>query len=178
MVKHHHDIPEAFYDLFLEEAKQTTCVYFQIGTEMLQAAQTATMDDIAAKLYLHRGIGRAGARHASGAGQRRAFNWGHAVVGAARGGARARAERMGLSDWVEVRLQDDRNIPDRFDCVVCVGMLVRRNIRYISIRYAIFVMSMALRWCISLAAIPRSAGCRSGFRNISFRAAIPRRFRK
>lgn len=128
-VKHHYDIPDEFYALFMEEDLQYTCAYFPQDDMTLEAAQAAKMDHIAAKLRLAPGLRVLDI----GCG------WGGLALRLARkfevhvtgvtlsrvqlAAAQARAERMGLADRVEFRLQDYRHVPDQFDRVVSVGMM-------------------------------------------------------
>lgn len=128
-IRQHYDIPDAFYGLFLDSELQYTCAYFDAPERTLDQAQDAKMDLIARKLCLRPGqsvldIG---------------CGWGGLALWLARrhqvrvtgitlsqtqlAAARARAAQMGLSDQVEFRLQDYRQVPDRFDRVVSVGMM-------------------------------------------------------
>ncbi|MCU0901961.1 MAG: class I SAM-dependent methyltransferase [Cypionkella sp.] len=55
-VKHHYDIPDAFYALFLDADLQYTCAYYRDDGMTLEAAQQAKMAHIAAKLCLKPGM--------------------------------------------------------------------------------------------------------------------------
>jgi len=128
-VSHHYDLGNEFYAMWLDRDMQYSCAYFETGTETLDEAQTAKKRLIAAKLALKPGShvldigcgwGGLGLYLASVADVR--------VTGVTLAEeqlkvAQARAERMGLSDRVEFRLQDYREVEGTFDRVVSVGML-------------------------------------------------------
>jgi cyclopropane-fatty-acyl-phospholipid synthase len=52
---HHYDLPDALYELFLDENRQYSCAYFATGAESLDDAQLAKMRLIAKKLCLRTG---------------------------------------------------------------------------------------------------------------------------
>ncbi len=128
-VAHHYDLDGRLYDLFLDADRQYSCAYFDAPGCDLEAAQLAKKRHLAAKLAI-----RPGMRILDiGCG------WGGLalylaqvyddvrVVGITLSTeqlehARARAERLGLADRVEFRLQDYRDISERFDRIVSVGM--------------------------------------------------------
>ena len=128
-VKHHYDIPDRFYALFMEEDMQYTCAYYRDPQATLEQAQADKMDHIAAKLCLRPGLRVLDI----GCG------WGGLALRLARlhdvhvtgvtlspvqlAAAQSRAAALGLSDRVAFRLQDYRHIPDQFDRVVSVGMM-------------------------------------------------------
>jgi cyclopropane-fatty-acyl-phospholipid synthase len=128
-VAHHYDIPDHFYRLFLEADMQYTCGYFPKAGMTLEEAQAAKMDHIAAKLLLAPGmrvldIGCGW----GGLALRLAQRHGVHVTGVTLSevqlqAAQKRAAEMGLSDRVAFRLQDYRDVADRFDRVVSVGMM-------------------------------------------------------
>ena len=126
---HHYDLGNAFYRLWLDEDMQYSCGYWEDGVETLEQAQVAKKRHIAAKLALKPGqrvldIG---------------CGWGGMalylasvadveVVGVTLAEeqlavAKRRAEILGLSNRVEFRLQDYREVTEKFDRVVSVGML-------------------------------------------------------
>ena len=128
-VAHHYDLDGRLYELFLDPDRQYSCAYFETPDCDLEQAQLAKKRHLAAKLRI-----RPGMRILDiGCG------WGGLalylaqvydqvqVVGITLSTeqlehARARAERLGLSDRVEFRLQDYRDIAERFHRIVSVGM--------------------------------------------------------
>ena len=128
-VAHHYDLDGKLYDLFLDSDRQYSCAYFDGPDCGLEEAQLAKKRHLAAKLRI-----RAGMRILDiGCG------WGGlalylaqvypdvTVVGITLSTeqlehARARAERLGLAQRVDFRLQDYRDISERFDRIVSVGM--------------------------------------------------------
>ncbi len=128
-VRHHYDIQDDFYELFLDERMQYSCAYFREPDYTLEEAQIAKMDHIAGKLLLEPGMrvldigcGWGGlSRHL-------AMNYGVHVTGItlspvqlAR--AQLEAEKMGIADRVTFKLLDYRLNQDQYDRVVSVGMM-------------------------------------------------------
>jgi cyclopropane-fatty-acyl-phospholipid synthase len=54
-IKHHYDVGNEFYRLWLDERMVYSCAYFQTGEESIDAAQTGKLDHICRKLRLHPG---------------------------------------------------------------------------------------------------------------------------
>jgi cyclopropane-fatty-acyl-phospholipid synthase len=127
-VAHHYDLSGALYDLFLDKDRQYSCAYFRTPDMTLDDAQAAKKQHIAAKLMLRPGdrvldIGCGW----GGMALTLARDLGARVLGITLSAeqlkiARARAAAAGLSDRIEFRLQDYRDVPERFDRVVSVGM--------------------------------------------------------
>jgi len=127
-VAHHYDLSGELYDLFLDKDRQYSCAYFAEPDMSLDAAQEAKKHHIARKLMLRPGmrvldIGCGW----GGMALTLARDYGAEVVGVTLSSeqhalATARAERAGLSDRVAFRLQDYRNVTERFDRIVSVGM--------------------------------------------------------
>ena len=128
-VAHHYDLDGRLYDLFLDSDRQYSCAYFDGPDCDLEKAQLAKKRHLAAKLRIAPGMRILDI----GCG------WGGLalylaqvypevqVVGITLSTeqlehARARAERLGLAERVEFRLQDYRDISERFDRIVSVGM--------------------------------------------------------
>jgi cyclopropane-fatty-acyl-phospholipid synthase len=129
-VRHHYDVSNEFFALFLDESMTYSCALFEEGTETLEEAQRAKLDVICRKLELEEGervldIG---------------CGWGSFVIHAAREygvsalgitlsdpQAALAAERVrdaGLEDQVEIMVRDYRELGDRrFDAVVSIGMV-------------------------------------------------------
>lgn len=128
-VRHHYDIGNDFFALWLDRRMVYSCAYFPTGTETLDAAQEAKLEHICRKLRL-----RPGERLLDiGCG------WGGLVLYAAeRYGVRAvgvtlsepqarygreRIAAAGLGDRAEIRVCDYREVRDpAFDKLVSVGM--------------------------------------------------------
>ena len=127
-VAHHYDLSSELYDLFLDDDRQYSCAYFRERSASLERAQLDKKNHIAAKLLLEPrqrvldiGCGWGGlAMHL------------HRVAGVEVLGitlsheqlrvARDRAERAGVASKVRFELLDYRDVRDRFDRVVSVGM--------------------------------------------------------
>ncbi|MHC0053411.1 class I SAM-dependent methyltransferase [Actibacterium sp. D379-3] len=127
-VAHHYDLSGALYDLFLDADKQYSCAYFRTPEDTLEQAQAQKKAHIAGKLLLKPGmrvldIGCGW----GGMALTLARDYGARVVGVTLSEeqhkvACQRARDAGLADRVEFRLTDYRNVTDRFDRIVSVGM--------------------------------------------------------
>ena len=127
-VAHHYDLSEEMYRQFLDEDLQYSCAYFENGDETLEEAQEKKKRHIASKLRLEPGqrildIG---------------CGWGGLALDLARRAdvevlgvtlseqqhrvAVDRAAASGLSDRVKFELRDYREVDQRFDRIVSVGM--------------------------------------------------------
>jgi cyclopropane-fatty-acyl-phospholipid synthase len=127
-VAHHYDLDGRLYSLFLDADRQYSCAYFEHPEQSLDDAQLAKKRHIAAKLLvtpkariLDIGSGW------GGLGLYLAELFDARVTGVTLSHeqlalARERADEKRLSGAVEFRLQDYREITERFDRVVSVGM--------------------------------------------------------
>jgi cyclopropane-fatty-acyl-phospholipid synthase len=127
-VAHHYDLDGQLYALFLDADRQYSCAYFETADQSLDDAQLAKKRHLAGKLLL--GSGRRVLDIGCG--------WGGLALYLAElcdarvtgvtlsdrqlAVARVRASEKGLSDKVEFRLQDYRDVPEKFDRIVSVGM--------------------------------------------------------
>ncbi len=131
-VRHHYDVSNEFFKLFLDASMTYSCAVFSRGAATLEDAQLAKRELICEKLRL-----REGERVLDvGCG------WGSFVLhAAARHGvhavgitlsanqaelARRRVAKAGLQDRVEIRLCDYRDLGrggERFDAVASIGMV-------------------------------------------------------
>jgi len=128
-VKHHYDIGNDFYDLFLDADRQYSCAYFlDPGNESLEQAQRDKKAHIAAKLALKPGMrvldigcgwgGMALYLHEK---------YGVEVLGITLSDeqikrANERAAEAGVADRVKFELMDYRHLTGTFDRIVSVGM--------------------------------------------------------
>ncbi|MBV1868442.1 MAG: cyclopropane-fatty-acyl-phospholipid synthase family protein [Marinosulfonomonas sp.] len=127
-VAHHYDLSEDFYDLFLDADKQYSCAYFRKPEDTLDQAQANKKAHIAGKLLIEPGmrvldIGCGW----GGMALTLARDYGAQVVGVTlskeqHGVATRRAAEAGLSDRVDFRLIDYRQVTETFDRIVSVGM--------------------------------------------------------
>ena len=129
VISHHYDVSNDFYRMFLGPSMVYSCAYFTDPDDTLEQAQERKLDVICRKLHLEPGermldIG---------------CGWGSLLIHAARNYgvrgvgvtlseeqaeyARAAIRSAGLSDSLEVRVQDYREVSDGpYDKVVSVGM--------------------------------------------------------
>lgn len=127
-VAHHYDLGNDFYRLFLDKNMLYSCAYFMHDNESLEQAQRNKLRLLAAKLNLQPGqkildIG---------------CGWGDLALYIAKMAdvqvlgvtlsreqqalASRRAEEEGLFDRVRFELKDYRNVDEKFDRIVSVGM--------------------------------------------------------
>ncbi|MGG7646023.1 class I SAM-dependent methyltransferase [Rhodovulum sp. YNF3179] len=127
-VAHHYDLSGDLYELFLDADRQYSCAYFPTPETTLEDAQAAKKAHIARKLLIEPGhrvldIGCGW----GGMGLTLARDFGADVTGVTLSReqhqvAQARAAAEGLADRAEFRLQDYRDVTERFDRIVSVGM--------------------------------------------------------
>ncbi len=142
---HHYDLDSRLYDLFLDADRQYSCAYFENPSVGLDEAQLAKKRHIAAKLLIEPGnrvldIG---------------CGWGGMALYLARicaakvtgitlsreqlALANQRAADAAQSNAVDFRLQDYREIDERFDRIVSVGMFEHVGLPY----YDVFFRQIA-----------------------------------
>jgi cyclopropane-fatty-acyl-phospholipid synthase len=131
-VRHHYDVSNEFFALFLDRSMTYSCAFFAAGAETLEQAQEEKLDTVARKLALSEGDRVLDVGCGWGAFPlRAATKYGAEVVGitlsppqAER--ARQRAAEAGLSDRVEIRVMDYRDLAaagERFDAIASIGMV-------------------------------------------------------
>jgi cyclopropane-fatty-acyl-phospholipid synthase len=129
-VRHHYNVGNEFFALFLDRSMTYSCAYFAGGAQTLEEAQAAKLELVCRKLAL-----AAGERILDvGCG------WGSFVIHAAkRHGvsalgvtlsepqaelARRRAAEAGVADQVEIKVADYRELAgERFDAIASIGMV-------------------------------------------------------
>jgi cyclopropane-fatty-acyl-phospholipid synthase len=127
-VAHHYDLDARLYSLFLDADRQYSCAYFESPDQTLDDAQLAKKRHLAAKLLIedrHRVLDIGSGW--GGLGLYLAEHCGARVTGVTLSReqlalAQGRAAEAHLSDSVEFRLQDYRDLDERFDRIVSVGM--------------------------------------------------------
>jgi cyclopropane-fatty-acyl-phospholipid synthase len=128
-VRYHYDVPSEFFALFLDRSMTYSCALWSRGARTLEEAQEQKLDLVCRKLELRPGqrvldVGCGWGAFAVHAATR----CGARVLGitlseSQAAWARARVERLGLGDRVEIRVMDYRDLSDqRFDAVVSIGM--------------------------------------------------------
>ena len=134
-VSHHYDLDARLYSLFLDSDRQYSCAYFESPTATLDDAQLAKKRHLVAKLLLRdpgkrvldigSGWGGLALYLAQVAGARvTGITLSHEQLDIARG----RAGEQGLD--VEFRMQDYRDVTERYDRIVSVGMFEHVGVGY------------------------------------------------
>jgi cyclopropane-fatty-acyl-phospholipid synthase len=129
-VRHHYDVSNAFFALFLDASMTYSCAVFGAGDESLEAAQERKLELVCRKLALQPGervldVGCGWGSFPIHA----ATHHGVHVVGITlsepqAGLARERAAAAGVADRVEIRVMDYRELRgERFDAIASIGMV-------------------------------------------------------
>ncbi len=127
-VAHHYDISDDLYEIFLDSKRQYSCGYFKNDDDTLETAQQNKINHIIKKLNIKSNqkvldIG---------------CGWGHLAIEIAKQSkcevtgitlsenqhryAKAKAKEYNLENQVQFKLCDYRNLKEKFDRVVSVGM--------------------------------------------------------
>jgi cyclopropane-fatty-acyl-phospholipid synthase len=129
-VRHHYDVSNDFFALFLDASMTYSCAFFSRGATTLEEAQEAKLELVCTKLALRPGdrvldVGCGWGSFALHAASRHGAH----VVGITLSRnqaelARRRVAEAGLEDSVEIRLMDYRDLRgERFDAVASIGMV-------------------------------------------------------
>jgi len=128
-VRYHYDVGNDFFALFLDESMTYSCAIFSKGAQTLEEAQRTKLDLVAAKLGLEPGMRVLDVGCGWGSFAIHAVReYGVEVVGITLSGpqaerARERVAEAGLSEKIEIRVQDYRQLPQgSFDAIASVGM--------------------------------------------------------
>ncbi len=127
-IVHHYDIGNALYRLFLDEELFYSCAYFETDDDTLEAAQRAKCRLIAAKLGLKPGqkildIGSGWGGLAIYLAQMEDVEvLGVTLSKEQHALAQERARKAGVADRVRFELRDYRELDQKFDRLVSVGM--------------------------------------------------------
>lgn len=168
-VRHHYDLRDELFELFLDDDRQYSCAYFPTTHETLEEAQDLKKRHIIRKLNLK--DGQSVMDIGSG--------WGGLALDIARAAdvevkgitlsenqarvANARAEEAGLGDRVRFEIQDYRTQTGKFDRIVSVGMLEHVGARHLNdyfmhLRSALAADGVALVHSISTKSPPGITG--------------------
>jgi cyclopropane-fatty-acyl-phospholipid synthase len=128
-VTHHYDVSNRFYEMVLGPSMTYSCAVFATPNDTLEAAQERKVDLVARKLDLRPGMRLLDIGCGWGAmGIHAARHYGAKVVGVTlsapqREYATQQARLAGVSDLVDFRVQDFRDITDEpFDAISSIGM--------------------------------------------------------
>jgi cyclopropane-fatty-acyl-phospholipid synthase len=139
-VRHHYDVGNDFFKLFLDRSMTYSCAYWQGGAQTLEEAQEAKLELVCKKLALQEG------ERVLDVG----CGWGSFVIHAAsRHGvkavgitlaerqaelARERVREAGVADRVEIRVADYREVSDGpFDAIASIGMVEHVGVEQIDV---------------------------------------------
>lgn len=129
-VRHHYDVSNEFFALFLDDSMTYSCAVFSRGAQTLEQAQETKLELICAKLALKAGervldVGCGWGSFAIHAATRHAVE----VVGITLSEpqaalARRRVAEAGVADRVDIRVLDYRELRgERFDALASIGMV-------------------------------------------------------
>jgi cyclopropane-fatty-acyl-phospholipid synthase len=141
-IRYHYDVSNDFYRLWLDENMVYSCAYFETGEEDLAAAQLKKIDHILTKIQLRPGQTLLDIGCGWGAlVLRAAEKFGARCVGVTLSQnqyelAKERVARAGLSDRVEIRLEDYRDVQGNFDRITSVGMFEHVGSRHLPAYFA------------------------------------------
>ena len=127
-IARHYDISDDLYDLFLDSKRQYSCAYFKNENDSLETAQNNKIDYIIKKLNLkpNQKVLDIGS------------GWGFLAIEIAKKTqcqvlgitlsesqfeySKKKAKQMNMSNQVEFRLRDYREVKEKFDRIVSIGM--------------------------------------------------------
>lgn len=129
-VRHHYDVSNDFFELFLGPTMTYSCAAFSRGAQTLDEAQEAKLEMVCAKLGLREGervldVGCGWGAFALHAAARHGVHvTGITLSPAQAERARERVAQAGLSDRIDIRLADYRElVAEPFDAIASIGMV-------------------------------------------------------
>jgi cyclopropane-fatty-acyl-phospholipid synthase len=129
-VRHHYDVSNDFFALFLDESMTYSCARFSGGASTLEEAQEAKRELVCSKLELREGqrlldVGCGWGSFVIHAAERYGVSaLGITLSPAQAQLARQRVAQAGLSERVQIRLADYRDLlGERYDAIASIGMV-------------------------------------------------------
>jgi cyclopropane-fatty-acyl-phospholipid synthase len=129
-VRHHYDVGNEFFALFLDRSMTYSCAYFRGGASTLEEAQEAKLELVCKKLALTEGervldVGCGWGSFVIHAASRHGVNAVGITLSEQQAQlARQRAHEAGVADRVEFRVADYREVLDGpFDAIASIGMV-------------------------------------------------------
>ena len=124
----HYDLGNDFYSAWLDETMTYSSARFASADESLEAAQLRKVHELLDRLELKEGsrlleIGSGWGTLAIEAARRGAQVVGLTLSAEQKAWAEQRVREAGLSDRIEIRLQDYRDVAERFDAIASVEMV-------------------------------------------------------
>ncbi|MQR01889.1 SAM-dependent methyltransferase [Glaciimonas soli] len=141
-IRYHYDVSNDFYKLWLDQNMVYSCAYFEHGDEDLDTAQLKKIDHILTKINLQPGQTLLDIGCGWGAlVLRAAQKFGAKCVGVTLSEnqyalAKERVAQAGLSDQIEIRLQDYRDVTGTFDRITSVGMFEHVGIQNLPLYFS------------------------------------------
>jgi len=141
-IRYHYDVSNDFYKLWLDQNMVYSCAYFENGDEDLATAQLKKIDHILTKIQLQPGQTLLDIGCGWGAlVLRAAQKFGAKCVGVTLSEnqyllAKERVAQAGLTDQVEIRLQDYRDVTGKFDRITSVGMFEHVGLKHLPMYFA------------------------------------------
>lgn len=130
VVRHHYDVSNEFFALFLDQSMTYSCALFEDGADTLEDAQRAKLELICRKLELEPGMRMLdigcgwGSLAIHAAREHGTAVWGITLSEPQAELARERARDAGVADRVEIRVMDYRDLrAESFDAVASIGMV-------------------------------------------------------
>jgi len=141
-IRYHYDVSNDFYSTWLDDNMVYSCAYFENGDEDLATAQLKKIDHILTKIQVRPGhtlldIGCGWGALAIRAAQK----YGAKCVGITLSQnqfalAKERVARAGLSDRVDIRLEDYRDVSGSYDRITSVGMFEHVGARHLPLYFS------------------------------------------
>src|SRR3954454_9661178 len=129
-VRHHYDVSNDFFALFLGESMTYSCALWSRGASTLEEAQEAKLELVCSKLGLRAGervldVGCGWGSFAVHAASRHGVHvTGITLSEPQAAGARERARAAGVADLVDIRVADYRELEaEPFDAIASIGMV-------------------------------------------------------